>query len=103
MNTGITALDNLLASLPAIVAGIVLLIVAWIVATILKNILAKGLKKVGFGQLLTKWGVAKTEENASSAIDSLAKVVYYIVWLVFLPGIFESFGVPALDVPSKQC
>jgi len=37
MNTGITALDNLLASLPAIVAGIVLLIVAWIVATILKK------------------------------------------------------------------
>ncbi len=65
MNTGITASDNLLASLPAIVAGIVLLIVAWIVATILKNILAKGLKKVGFSRLLTKWGMAKTEENAN--------------------------------------
>ncbi|KFN92478.1 mechanosensitive ion channel [Tetragenococcus muriaticus] len=101
MNTGITALDNLLASLPAIVAGIVLLIVAWIVATILKNILAKGLKKVGFNRLLTKWGMAKTEENANSAIDSLAKVGYYIVWLVFLPGIFESFGVPAIGRPIQ--
>lgn len=101
MNTGITALDNLLASLPAIVAGIVLLIVAWIVATVLKNILAKGLKKVGFNRLLTKWGMAKTEENANSAIDSLAKVGYYIVWLVFLPGIFESFGVPAIGRPIQ--
>ncbi|MCF1601466.1 mechanosensitive ion channel [Tetragenococcus halophilus] len=102
MNTGITALDNLLASLPAIVAGIVLLIVAWIVATILKNILAKGLKKVGFSRLLTKWGMAKTEENANSAIDSLAKVGYYIVWLIFLPGIFESFGVPAIGRPIQS-
>ncbi|GAA5422080.1 mechanosensitive ion channel [Tetragenococcus halophilus] len=101
MDTGITALDNLLASLPAIVAGIVLLIVAWIVASILKNILAKGLKKVGFSRLLTKWGMAKSEENANSAIDSLAKVVYYIVWLVFLPGIFESFGVPAIGRPIQ--
>ncbi|AYW46557.1 mechanosensitive ion channel [Tetragenococcus koreensis] len=101
MDTGITALDNLLASLPAIVAGIVLLIVAWIVASILKNILAKGLKKIGFSRLLTKWGMAKSEENANSAIDSLAKVVYYIVWLVFLPGIFESFGVPAIGRPIQ--
>ncbi|MCO8287129.1 mechanosensitive ion channel [Tetragenococcus halophilus] len=102
MDTGITALDNLLASLPAIVAGIVLLIVAWIVASILKNILAKGLKKVGFSRLLTKWGMAKSEENANSAIDSLAKVVYYIVWLIFLPGIFESFGVPAIGRPIQS-
>lgn len=101
MDTGITAVDNLFASLPRVVAGIVLLIVAWIVATIIKGALSKGLKKVGFQRLLVKWGVAKKEEDAGNAIDSIAKVAYYIIWLLFLPGIFESFGVPAIGRPIQ--
>lgn len=38
-------------------------------------------------------------EQADSLLDSLGKICYYLIWLVFLPGIFTTFGLNSIASP----
>lgn len=85
--------------LPQLLLGIVLIIVAWIVATLVGKAVSKGLKAVGIGKYFQKWGATKTEEQSHALIDTLSKVAYYLVWVLFLPGIFSTFGLDSIGQP----
>jgi len=95
-------LDSFLSFIPQLVIGIVLILVAWIVAVLVKNAITKGLKAVGAPGALSKWGAAANEDAANSTIDSLGKVGYYLVWVLFLPGIFQQFGLNAIGTPIQN-
>lgn len=106
MNNVTTSLEQGFRSfvnfLPQLLLGIVLILVAWIVATIIRKAVTKGLKAVGFSNLLTKWGVSQSEEQGNSTIDTLGQVAYYLVWVLFLPGIFYTFGLEAIGQPIQN-
>ncbi|MFL2094688.1 mechanosensitive ion channel [Marinilactibacillus psychrotolerans] len=85
--------------LPQLLLGIVLIIVAWIVATLVGKAVSKGLKAIGIGKYFQKWGATKTEEQSHALIDTLSKVAYYLVWVLFLPGIFSTFGLDSIGQP----
>lgn len=103
MNQVTTSLDSGLRSLwdylPALIFGLLLLGLAWIVATLVKQGVSKGLRAVKFDELLVKWGAAETPEQAGKTIDTLASVFYYLTWVLFLPGIFDRFGLESVAVP----
>lgn len=94
--------SNFFAFLPTLIGAILLLLLAWIIARLVKKGTEKGLKAVGFGERLTKWGVTNTEEQANSTIESLAKVLYYVVWLLFLPGILDMLGLTSIAQPISN-
>jgi hypothetical protein len=79
-----------------------LILVAWVVAGIVGKAVAKGLKAAGFSSLLAKWGVTQTEEQGNSTIDTFGQVAYYLVWVLFLPGIFSTFGLEAIAQPISN-
>lgn len=85
--------------LPQLLLGIVLIIVAWIVATLVGKAVSKGLKAIGIGKYFQKWGATNTEEQSHALIDTLSKVAYYLVWVLFLPGIFSTFGLDSIGQP----
>lgn len=88
--------------LPQLLLGILLILVAWIVAGLVSKAVSKGLKAVGFSNLLSKWGVAQNEEQGNTTIDTLGQVAYYLVWVLFLPGIFYTFGLEAIGTPIQN-
>lgn len=88
--------------LPRVVLGLLLILVAWIVAGVVGKAVAKGLKAVGFSNRLTKWGVTQSEEQGNSTVDTLGQVAYYLVWVLFLPGIFSTFGLDAISQPFSN-
>lgn len=95
-------LDNFLEFLPRLVMGILLIVVAWVVATIVMKAISKGLKAAGAASRLQKWGAANTEEQGHALINALGKVGYFLVWVLFLPGIFYTFGLQAIGQPIQN-
>jgi hypothetical protein len=90
-----TLLNAIFAYIPSLIAGGVVIFVAWLVATILRAIVRGFLdatkmdKKVGEAADLKDWPLAR----------AIGEVVYWLVWLLFLPLIFAAFGLTALIVP----
>lgn len=85
--------------LPTLLGAIALIILAWIIAIAVRKGSEKGLKAVGFGRLLTKWGLTNSDEQATSTIDSISKVLYYLVWLIFIPAILSILGLNSIASP----
>ena len=93
------ALANFINFLPQLLMGIVLIIVAWVVATLVKKALVKGLEATGMSSKLSKWGAADTDDQGSNMVSALGKVGYFLVWVLFLPGIFATFGLESIGRP----
>lgn len=96
------ALNTFVDFLPRLLMGIVLIIVAWLVATLVMKAITKGLKTAGGASRLQKWGAANTEEQGHTMINALGKVGYFLVWVLFLPGIFYTFGLEAIGQPIQN-
>src|SRR5690554_7702366 len=88
--------------LPNLIMGIVLILVAWLVATLVKKAIVKGLEATGLASRLQNWGAANTEEQGNSMVDALGKVGYFLVWVLFLPGIFATFGLDTIGQPIQN-
>ncbi len=88
-------LNAILAYIPMLIAGGVMIFIAWLVATILRAVTRGFLeatkmdKRVGDAADLKDWPLAR----------AVGEVVYWLVWLLFLPLIFAAFGLTALIVP----
>lgn len=93
------ALANFINYLPQLLMGILLIIVAWIVATLVKKAIVKGLDATGMSSKLARWGAADTDDQGNSMVRALGKVGYFLVWVLFLPGIFAAFGLEAIGEP----
>lgn len=88
--------------LPSILGGLLLVLVAWIVATLVRKATVKGLNAVNFDQRLSQWGAVPSEEQGAQMIDTLGQVFYYLIWVLFLPGIFETFRLHSVAEPIQN-
>lgn len=89
-------------ALPNFISGILLILVAWLVATLVKKAFVKGLKAMNFDERLKKWGAVESTERASNMITTVGQVLYYLVWVLFLPGIFETFNLMSVAGPIQN-
>ncbi len=94
--------DSIDRLLPNVISGILLILVAWLVAFLVKKAVVKGLEAVHFDERLNKWGAVKTTEQGDNIIKTLGQVLYYLVWIVFLPGIFETFNLYSVAEPIQN-
>ncbi|MER2063739.1 MAG: mechanosensitive ion channel [Alkalibacterium sp.] len=96
------ALSNFISFLPELLMGIILILVAWVVATLVKKAVVKGLKAAGLSRRLADWGAANTREQGDNMIEALGMVGYFLVWVLFLPGIFSIFNLEAIGRPIQN-
>jgi hypothetical protein len=88
-------LNAIFAYIPSLIAGGVVIFIAWLVATILRAIVRGFLdstkmdQKIGDAADVKDWPLAR----------AIGEVVYWLVWLLFLPVIFAAFGLQALIAP----
>ncbi len=89
--------SNLLMAIPNCILAILWLILAFVVAGIVKGVVVKLLKALKAEQYLGKLGVK--EETTGTAIDFVGKLVYFIVFLLFLPGALNKLGLSSVSTP----
>lgn len=77
--------------------AVLVLILAFIVAAIAKNLIVKLLAKTKLADLKTPDG--KSQTQGQKIIDLIGKLVQLIVFLLFVPGIFEILGMDSVSTP----
>lgn len=87
----------ILSYLPRLVGAAILLLVAWVLATVLKKVTAGALKAARIDEKLG--GATGAGEKAAPMSDTFADVVYWLVFLIFLPLILQSLNLQALLEP----
>ncbi len=88
---------SLFSQLPSIIFAIVLLVVAFIAANIVKSLVTKLLKAIKAENWLNKIGVKDAATNSS--IDFVAKLAYFVTFLLFLPGVLDKLGMQSVSTP----
>ncbi|MDE7223670.1 MAG: mechanosensitive ion channel [Acetatifactor sp.] len=98
-----TFLTNLLSSIlggvGSIIAAALILLIAFIVASIVKSLVLKLIDKTRLRNILAK---ADTEDKPGSAREFVGKLVYLLVFLLFVPGIFSALGLGSVMAPISN-
>ncbi len=99
--TGIAALDETLQMVinyaPKVLGALVLLIVAWIVASFIRAIAKRGLKALNVDEKLNSVG----SDSGSQVVKTLSDVVYWIIFLCFVPAILGVLGLTGILAPIQ--
>ena len=90
-------LNNLEASLPSLLVGILLLVVAFVVATLVKKFVAKLLNKGSLKEKLTARNADPRESD--KMVSLLANLAFLVVFVLFLPAIFSKLNLDGLSAP----
>jgi hypothetical protein len=92
MNSIFGAVDNILK------AALILLF-AYALAVLVRY----GVRKLGnaanIDHLLVKWNLADTEKDAHEGINKTAKVLFYLVLLLFLPAVLSALDITGVSEP----
>lgn len=79
------------------IKAILVLILAFVVAAIAKALIVKLLSKTKLAD--PKYSVATTGEQKTSVVELLGKLCQLIVFLLFVPGIFQILGMNEVSTP----
>lgn len=88
-------LGDILAWLPNLGVALLLILAGWIVGRIIQAILAGLLRRLGLDRLAQRAGAAEMLQRLGmgpSTVDVLARVVFWLILLVFLLAATESLG-----------
>ena len=89
--------NQLWSNVPDIVIAVLILILAFVVAAIARWLIMKLTKAVGLEKAMIKAGTEKS--NVDKTMKFIGKLVYLIVFLLFVPGIFEKLGLNNVATP----
>lgn len=87
-------LDKLINGLGDLVFAILILCAALIVASIAKNLVIKGIKALKLDEKLSKYGI-----KSDSFATLLAKIVWFVVFMLFMPAVFGQLGMSSISGP----
>lgn len=83
--------------LPDVIVAVLVLILAFLCAWIAKKLIVKLAKLARLDKLMAK--VKISDENQTKAISLLGNLTYLIVFVLFLPGIFQKLGLNGVADP----
>src|SRR5690554_6361023 len=89
--------NSLFSTLPNIISAILLLVLALVVAAIAKRIVVKLLEKVRADKYIDKLGI--TDEATGSSLVFIGKLVFLIIFLLFLPAVLDKLGMQSVSAP----
>lgn len=88
-------ISNVLAWLPSLLGALLLVLLGWVVASLVQLVLAGLLRRLRLDRLAERAGIVQLLDNAGldpSASNLIARIVYWLVLLVFLLAAVESLG-----------
>ncbi|WP_368653894.1 mechanosensitive ion channel [Ornithinibacillus sp. 4-3] len=94
--------DSLLMELPNVIKAILLLLLAWGIAVVAKAIIQKAFVKIGVGKALTKTNLFKDEPEAENLLNQIGKLVYILVFVLFLPSVFNALNMTEVSAPISN-
>lgn len=95
---GITSwVNDLLKNVPDVILALLVLILAFFCAWVAKKATLKLIKLTGLERLLAKAGMNETNRDKTKAF--VARLIQLIVFILFMPGVFEKLGLNNVASP----
>lgn len=85
--------------IPAVLKAALILVFAWIVASLVQWLVVKGTEKAKIQHLLFKMKLANTTEQVHTFMNTVGKVAFYIVLLIFIPGVLDALNIAGVAQP----
>lgn len=95
-------LGSLLSIIPDLIFAAILFAIAWIVARSLSFLIRKLGARLPLTSTLGKLGLDEDKNNAGKAIDVIANIVFYFVFLLFLPAILAQLNINGIAQPFQN-
>ena len=93
-------LNQVLSYLPQILGATILLLIAWVIATTLKYVVIRVMKMTRLDERLSAQADVETPEGASIG-QTVGGVVYWLIFLLFLPAVLGALGLQGLLNPVQ--
>ncbi len=90
-------LSSVLGVIPDILFAVILLVIAFVAANIVKSLIVKLLDVVKADALFAKLGIK--DDAAKNAKSFIAKLAYFVTFLLFLPGVLDKLGMQSVSAP----
>ncbi|MCI3922755.1 mechanosensitive ion channel [Paenibacillus sp. TRM 82003] len=95
----VVMVTTIAAAVPNILKAGLIFLLAWIVASLLRMLVHRGGHALKVPSLFVKWKLAENEEQARGIVASGARIAFYLVLLLFLPGVLASLNIAAVSEP----
>jgi len=92
-------LSTITAAVPNVLKAALILLLAWGIASLLRLLFKKGTAMIHGERLLVKWKMANNEAEAVRKVNSIGKVLFYFVFLLFLPGVLDALQMEGISEP----
>ena len=92
-------LEDILSFIPSVFKALLLFLVAWLVASLVKKLVEKILVKMNVHYHLSKGKKVPDPEYGKNRVKDIAKIAYFLVFLLFLPGIFDALNMNSVSGP----
>lgn len=90
---------DLVYGVPNVIKALLILLVAWGIAVLAKTVIQKVLVKIGVARGLTRTPLFATEKDAETMLEHFGKLVYFLVFVLFLPAVFSALHMTAVAGP----
>ena len=90
---------SIAGSIPSLIYAILFLLVAVVVAYLAKKIVIKILTSLNIGKRLSKHDKDYDENNTGGLIETIGKIVFVLVFVLFLPGILDHLNLHGVSRP----
>ncbi|WP_249871147.1 mechanosensitive ion channel [Oceanobacillus saliphilus] len=92
-------ISTFLNFIPQVLGAALILLLAWVLASVTQWLIVEGSRKVNLQNLFFKMKVAKTEEEIRGYTQTIGKVAFYLILLLFIPGVFDALNIQGVAAP----
>ncbi|GAB3047451.1 mechanosensitive ion channel [Virgibacillus ainsalahensis] len=92
-------ISTFLNFIPAVLGAALILLLAWIIATVAQWLIVQGSKKINLQHLFYKMKLARTEEEINKYTETVGKIAFYLILLLFIPGVLDALNIGGIAEP----
>ncbi|MGM0845142.1 MAG: mechanosensitive ion channel [Bacillota bacterium] len=98
----VNLMDSIFGAIDNILKAALILLGAYALAVLVSFGIRKLGKAAHFDHLLVKWKMADTQKDANEGINKAAKVLFYLVLLLFLPAVLSALNITGVSEPFTE-
>lgn len=94
--------STFLGFIPTVLKAALILLLAFVIATVVQWLIVTGTKKLNLQKLFSKMKLANTEEEVSKIMETIGKVAFYLILLLFIPGVLDALSITGVSEPFSN-
>src|SRR5699024_2286206 len=85
--------------IPTVLSAALILLLGWVIASLDQWLIVRGAEKIKIQQFMFKIKVADTVEEVKTFMETIGKVVFYFILLLFIPGVLDTHHLAGVARP----